>query len=47
MKNSSLITQRSRIKQNREIVHRTFKRDLERRKKEVGYSFKLPHNQPR
>lgn len=43
MQNSSLLTYRNRIKQNRQIIQRNFRRDIERRKKESNYSFQLPH----
>jgi hypothetical protein len=43
MKNSSLLTQRNRIKKNREIIHLNFKKDIERRQKNTSYSFNLPH----
>lgn len=43
MQNSSLLTHRHRIKQNRLIINRNFRKDIERRKKETSYSFNLPH----
>lgn len=43
MKNSSLLTQRNRIKKNREIIHHNFRKEIERRQKDTSYSFNLPH----
>lgn len=44
MQNSSLLTYRNRIKQNRLIINRNFRKDIEKRKKESNYSFNLPHS---